>query len=366
MNIAPRDREVHSAHSCCCAPALAAFRNTVRKHRCAGFSLIEFMVAITLGLMLIMAVAGYFVTSSRGFNETQKAYRQIENGRYAMDLLTEDLRHAGFYGEIVALGAVPSGAAPNPCATDIATIEAALPMAVQGVGNSEATPSCVPDRIEGTDMLVLRRVSTTAVPVASGVANGYYLQVGACKGQTTPFKLARYTSTVFDLETKACVAGTMAPLRQFRTFIYFISPCSLPSGAEGTCAANPGAARIPTLSRMELGPDGFSVVPLVEGIENLQLEYGLDGTGSGQRDGAPDQFAVLPATAQQWASVVAVRIHLLARNIETTPGHTDSKTYQLGTVEASPFGPLGDAYARHVYTGLVRLVNVSQRREKKS
>ena len=340
--------------------------------RGARFSLVEFMIAITLGLLLIMGVATYFVNSSRAFNESQKAYRQIENGRYAMDLLTEDLRHAGFYGEVVMLGGTPSGSVPDPCATDIATVEAALPLAVQGLGNVEAgpgstpKPSCVNAIVAGTDVLVLRRASTTTVSATGGIANGYYLQVGACKSQTTPFKVARYTSTAFDLMTKACVAGNKAPLRQLRTFIYFVSPCSLPSGATGDCTANPSAARIPTLSRMELGPDGFSIVPLVEGIENLQFEYGLDGTGTGQRDGAPDEFAVLPTTAAEWASVVAVRIHLLARNIETTPGYSDSKTYQLGTLESNPVGPLGDAYARHVYTGLVRLVNVSQRKEKKS
>lgn len=326
------------------------------------------MIAITLGLLLILGVAGYLVASSRSFTESQKAYRQIENGRYAMDLLTEDLRHAGFYGELAALTGTPSGAAPDPCATDIATIEGALPVAVQGVGNAEATPSCVPDRVPGTDLLVVRRASTSTIPAASGIANGYYLQIGACKNQSTAFKFARYTSSVFDLMTKACASGTKAPLRQFRTFIYFVSPCSLPSGATTNCASNPTAAPIPTLSRMELGPNGFSVVPLVEGIENLQVEFGVDGSDTGKQDGAPDRFVVLPTPAQaaQWASVVAVRLHLLARNIEPTPGYVDSKTYQLGTAEPNVAGPLGDAYARHAYTGQVRLVNVSQRKERSS
>ena len=51
---------------------------------------------------------------------------------------------------------------------------------------------------------------------------------------------------------------------QFRTHIYFIANNDKPGDG------------IPTLKRAELGPGAFTIVPLVEGVENLQLEYGLD------------------------------------------------------------------------------------------
>ena len=50
---------------------------------------------------------------------------------------------------------------------------------------------------------------------------------------------------------------------------------------------------VPTLKRAELGTNGtFSIVPLVEGIENLQFEYGLDTNG----DGMPDAVSADPGT----------------------------------------------------------------------
>src|SRR5512140_2742685 len=143
-----------------------------------GFSLIEFMIAVTLGLLLILGVTTFFVTTSRNFTEAQKAHRQIENGRYAMDLLSEDLRHAGFYGEVASVGVVPAGAPPDPCATDLTTLVAALPIAIQGVDDASAKPSCVPERVTGTDMLVIRRAHTIAIPASGAVSGGYYVQVG--------------------------------------------------------------------------------------------------------------------------------------------------------------------------------------------
>jgi type IV pilus assembly protein PilW len=321
-----------------------------------GFSLIEFMIAVTLGLLLILGVTTFFVSTSRSFTEAQKAHRQIENGRYAMDLLSADLRHAGFYGEIASVGIVPAGAPPNPCATDLATLASALPIPIQGVAGTDAMPSCVPGRVTGTDVLVVRRAHTIPLPAASAVSGGYYVQVGFCATELPPFQLAQ---SGFNLMTKACDPAVKAPIRQFHTYIYFINPCSLPSGATGDCAANPSAPAVPTLTRMDLGPGGFTLVPLVEGIENMQLEYGLDGDG----DGAADSFVVTPAnTAAAWASVVSVRLHLLSRNVESTPGYTDTKTYQLGTVVSNTVTP-GGAYARHAYVEHVRLVNPSQRKE---
>ena len=83
-----------------------------------GFLLIELMVSIAIGLLLLIGLTTMFVASSRSFSETERASRQIENGRYALDLLSEDIRHAGFYGEASAFGALPPvGAPPDPCSS---------------------------------------------------------------------------------------------------------------------------------------------------------------------------------------------------------------------------------------------------------
>src|SRR5512140_1585486 len=132
-----------------------------------GFSLVELMVGIAIGLMLLVGLTTMFVASSKSFAETERASRQIENGRYALDLLSEDIRHAGFYGEASSFGTAPVGTPPDPCSTTLATLQTALPVPIQGVdyvpGQADPSgtlPSCVPDHVAGTDVLVIRRART--------------------------------------------------------------------------------------------------------------------------------------------------------------------------------------------------------------
>jgi len=83
-------------------------------------------------------------------------------------------------------------------------------------------------------------------------------------------------------------------------------------------------------------------------------------------DGAPDEYVTDPATVARWLSVMTVQFNILARNIETSPNFVDTKTYTLGkdsTGAAQTFGPFNDGYRRHVYSGLVRIMNPAGRRD---
>src|SRR5579864_9177786 len=72
-----------------------------------GFSLVELMVALTLAGILLLGLSVFFVSSSRSFSEAERVSRQIENGRYAMALLGEEIRHAGFYGQVGNVALLP-------------------------------------------------------------------------------------------------------------------------------------------------------------------------------------------------------------------------------------------------------------------
>ena len=67
-----------------------------------------------------------------------------------------------------------------------------------------------------------------------------------------------------------------------------------------------------------------------------------------------------PCTAEQLMNVTAVKMYVLARNREPSRGYTDTKTYQLGETS---LGPFNDHYKRHVFSTVVRLPNISGRRE---
>jgi len=341
----------------------------------AGMSIVELMIAIMLGLMVLAGLASVFASSSRSRSELERASRQIENGRYAIEILSDDLRSAGFYGELdLSPFAVP-GALPDPCSTDPAVWGQSLRVAVQGYDNGASAPACIPADVQpASDVLVVRHVAGCEAGAAGcpAAVNGMpYFQAAKCGTQVasaaTEYEVGIRGTAAFSRQLKDCAAA--AGLRRYIVDIYYLS------------TNNGQGAAIPTLKRLELDPlaassfanaGGFDQVPIAEGIERMNLEYGIDT----DNDGQPDAFTADPANyapagcgscnaVNNWANVVAVRINLLARSTEASPGFTDAKTYTLGLDAAGApitYTP-NDAYHRHAYSTLVRVVNVSQRRE---
>lgn len=364
--------------------------------RQAGLSLIEVMVAVTLGLLIMAALTTIFINNNQTRQEIERTSRQIENGRYAMQLLTDNLRSAGFYGEYAPPSVMPNTfvSEPDPSETsvvDIASLTApAFLLHVQGYDDGKSVPAGVTalltDLKADTDILVIRRASTCVAGSANcdEVVDGVpYFQVSLCNPPVAGGTVAEGAELAsVDAQCPLCSAyfgldatlanlnrhqrdcKTLAALRRFHTHIYFIANNDL---------AGDG---IPTLKRAELGFDGFTIVPLVEGIENMQLEYGIDTGGTG----APGIFTADPAKHDpkdlplcavenavcNWWNVMAVKVHLLARNTEPSIGYTDKKTYTLGLKADGTdhtVGPIGDGYRRHAYESVVQITNPAVRRQ---
>jgi len=333
--------------------------------RQAGLTLVELMVAITLGLMILSGVLTVFFNTSAARNEVERTSRQIENGRHAVQILSTDLRLAGFFGEFdPGSVAAPTALPADPCSLAAADWQQWLPFHVLGFDNAGfASANCaLPNLKPGTDVVLLRRARTCLAggPGCDVVAAGMpYVQVSLCASEATPLKIGLEGGTTFDLKSKDCAGA--AERRQYYTHIYFVS------------TDNGIGDAVPTLMRLELTGSGWSAVPLVEGIEEFQVEYGLDSDG----DGAPDAYVANPSDwpkgacmgacpANNWLNVVTVRFHLLARNLDASPSYTDTKTYELGLDDnGNPvtFTP-GGSYRRHVYGGVVRIVNAAGRRDK--
>jgi len=339
----------------------AMFQGPTRSGSAAGFSLIELMVAVTLGLLLILALASLLAQQNKARSELDKSAAQVENGRYALSILQSDIQLAGFYGQFAAPMTAP-GSLPDPCEkTNMADVNASLALPLQGYDNAGVVPSplsgCLADanHVAGTDILVVRRLGTNVA--ASFDAKRVYVQ-------TTPDNRVtdrgENSGSSFTLLKKD--ATTLADSRAYVERIYFVSPCNVFASGQSTCtAAADGGTPIPTLKRLELtvvsGATAFVLTPLVEGVENMQLDYGVDTEGVG----APAHPFIEAPTVAQWPNVVAVNISLLVRNPAQTIGHDDAKTYTLG-LDGS-VGPFNDRYKRHVYSSGVRVINVSGRKE---
>lgn len=346
-----------------------------------GFTLVELMISLTIGLMLLAGLFTVFENSSRAYAELKKSSEHAENGRMAIWELSRDVSLAGYYGEFYALPA-PGAAPPDPCVITPAALYAALAFPVQGYEAPAMSPlSCLSngDFVAGTDILVVRRADTTALlPTDVPTDNEIYIQTTSSAAEIqvgdavsaigTTKKADSTNSSLFQKD-----GITAAPIRKFHVHIYFIAPCSVPSNGGNFCtgAGDDGGRPMPTLKRLELasvaGATTLRVAPLVEGIENLQIDYGIDSSPATQDastgqfgDGSPDSYTSSPAAAD-WSNVVSMKVRVLARASQLTLGHTDIKTYDMGL--AGTVGPFNDWFKRHLFSEAIRLVNVSGRRE---
>ena len=86
-----------------------------RPLRQSGFSLVELMISIALSLMILAGLASVFVNSSATRKEIERTTRQIENGRYAVELLSNNIALASFYAEFDPTLLAAPGATVDPC-----------------------------------------------------------------------------------------------------------------------------------------------------------------------------------------------------------------------------------------------------------
>lgn len=376
-----------------------------------GFSLIELMISIVIGLLIVMALVTVLINVNRTNGEMGKTNRLIESGRYAMQLLENDIEHAGFWSGYVpqfddlVVTTVPTdypAAVPDPCLAfstpwTAAQKNALVGIAVQGYEIPAAVPSptlsvCASKVLSpkaSTDVLFVRHTEQCTPGSGACAAlkeNALYFQVARC-GTVTPvpaYALEKYVAanaaTLFPLQNRDCT--TTADLRKFNSTLYYIRDYAVTSG-DG----------IPTLMRSTFDvtgttPEHKDAEVLIDGIEGFRVEYGVDSISdsgaavnfgaviawanannktspTNRGDGVPDGAYVrcttaTPCTAAKLANVVAVKIYILARSDVATTGYTDDKTYALGS---TTLGPFNDGFKRHLFSQTMRLTNVAARRE---
>jgi len=358
----------------------------------AGFSLVELMIAMAIGFLVLAGLVSVFASSSRAHRELQQASQHLDNGRFAIETISNDLQHAGFYGQFYNPPAAPA-ALPDPCEIASATnLYGALPVAAQLYSAPDystradlSATTCAAygltaaNLLPGTDVVVIRRADARALaPADIPTQHDVYIQSTILAAEIQFGSAGSSIGTTKKADGSATAlfqkdGTTAAEIRKYHVHIYFIAPCSLPAGGGTVCtgAADDSGRPIPTLKRLELTASGgnttMSIVPLAEGIENLQVEFGIDESPATAQpltgmigDGAADFYVDAPS-AVQMPNVTSATLYLIARNTEPSVGYTDTKSYSLGLAGATVV--TNDQYRRHVFNTTVRLVNPSSRRE---
>lgn len=318
----------------------------------AGFSLIELMVAMLIGLLVVGVLIDLFISNRRAYQVQSDNNFLQENLRIASDQLAWSLRMADFWGGL-ASNSVNTGSAASAvtgvglCTGNWAT---ALNTSISGGGGvygysgGSAFPlgsnclSSSANYLPGSDVLVMR------------YADSQVLSPGPA-GTNTPAvaaTIAQHPSQLFVLT----VPGTSTQLFQggsvpadstggvmhryayaYHLDVYYLRPCSVPDASGNCSASSDNGTPLPTLMHMHLASDGTLISePVVDGIEQLKFEYGVITDSSANV--LTYETASDVTTANLWPQVISVRISIVAVNPtrDVTIPHTNSFT--LGTTSS--------------------------------
>jgi type IV pilus assembly protein PilW len=322
-----------------------------------GFTLIELMIGMTIGLVVLLGLTVFFSYNTRNQNDLERSIVRLENSRFALDSLTEDLMHAGYYARhvpgntatynsIVLCPTNTAGLGWNSTATQ-------MPPAVSAVNAlpSNTAQSCLTGLRVGTSIITVTHAETgDSIQPANTVASNLYIQTTGCTSDTDKVIINNGPASNFTLKNMACNAVNNVHRLSQRT--YFISNCN-------NCTNNDG---IPSLKRLERIGNAYDVDTVAEGVEQLQFEFGVDTNNDGQADENHNIAGITGVAPIEWRNVVSVRIHMLTRSSLPDPGYVEERTYLMGTVTLTP-ADLPAGFKRTLLTTTVPLSNIAGRRE---
>lgn len=381
--------------------------------RVRGLTLIELMIAMLIGVVLILGLVQVFAASRSAYMLSEGMSRVQENGRFGLDYLQRDIRMVGHFGcvndqahmanspqGLVSLfGAHPGldfftsvqgyeadGTAPG------AGLAISETPAVGGTAYSPMLPAeiaaATTNRINGSDIIALRFLAAEGVPVTaiegtpdtpvfrfdparwdvlrSGADNPGLFGVADCISSVV------FQAAAVDSGSGSVTAGSTQSFNASSVFtrVFTEGQATLHRAESVVFYVGRNDQGQPSLYRVRFtaGPSGALVAQrqeLVEGIENMQLLYGVDRQLDPTRpaDGFIDrlmvasgvQAAATPAR-EAWRRVGAVQIGLLAvspQRATAVQGDDTHRPSALGVTYTVP----DDGRYRTVYESTIAMRN---------
>ncbi len=256
-----------------------------------GLSLIELLVALLVSSLLVFGLVAIFISGRASFLTQEQQARQQENGRFAWNLISQELQRAGYYEDVW-----------DPPELGFTLINSGDPDKLKGTLDNGNNPDQIEFQYEsnrdcyGTENAALTRVIDTPTGAAT---------VPAAVQKVITFSVNAQDQLVF----QCYYAG------------------------DGN-----------TLSQQIDGP-------IAQGIENLQIQYGIDSSGDLSANSWLDFDAV-----SNVRDIVAVRLALLVVTPNEFTTDADDQTFDLYSHTTTA---VGDRRIRKVFAGQVNLRNLT-------
>jgi type IV pilus assembly protein PilW len=372
-----------------------------------GFSLVELMVAITLGLLLTAGMLQLFQGSRVTFSTNDALARVQENGRFALELLKRELREAGTNGFCAAdleienhlnpgcTGYVNTIFDPNQSVTvwdysgtgvganyplkslDPADAESTDWLTTAGGGSGAELPEELEGEVvPGSDVLVIRRMNVVPNVTAAGTTpqgnaainlNGAHglpkntlVLVTNCANAADFFQNSTApNATAFRRGSGSCSSpgpGNVTPGgRSWSTAyddsmqVFLAETFAYYIGADD--AGNVGLYRLDLTE----GISGAGSEELVRGAENLQVQLGFSRAApAGDGQSVNDWIDASSVPDDGWGQVIALRIGLSMRSDESADRDETQQTFELGGANIQiP----GDGRIRQPFSSTIALRN---------
>ena len=344
----------------------------MRAQRHAGFSLIEVLVAMAIAMVLMASLASLFGTTVKTRQQVDREGQKLENARYSLDMLSEDLRLAGYWGNYTPAGmwssvswqpVTPIEKVAGTCTVtalttgwaNVGTGTVKIPTPIMGFeahsgSTTQTLPAafreCLPNYLSGTDVLVIRRTKTSQATAGALTAANTYLQVSSCSSEvgSTDLQVGLGTAT-FGLRRLGCATTPVAPIWELVTRVYYVA------------SENESGDGIPTLKMIDLSAGTATPVVVAQGVVDFHLEYGIDGSGAQWTAGQAVTAGEIRNTSCNWTYTAAGSTPFkttcrFSANGAGTTGSTaapsvDPRTATAGTTTSS------DGAITWTYRGLV-------------
>lgn len=346
---------------------MRALHTRIAAMKQSGFSLVELMIAMTLGLVTVGAVGWVYLGTSQTYRSQDSLARLQEGARYAFEVIGNDVRMTGAH----ACFSASETNVINGFDTRWYTNLFELPLSADDQDGGAGSDTELSDALRVVRADVSREyiVSGYAAPTFSLMAS-HDLTAGTLMVATNCNHIAMFQASAAsgaqlshgtagspgnsttDLGSASYAAGSR--LYRVSAATYFVA--NNPAGEPALYRSRPtGATATPTAEE------------LVEGVEDLQVAFAVDSDGDGEADffdpdgdGDPyltgDQVTAsgaLGATpAERWERVESVRVSLLMRTVENNV----IPSAQTLTYNGSTIAP-ADRRLRRVFTHVIRVRN---------
>jgi type IV pilus assembly protein PilW len=332
-----------------------------------GITLIEILIAMLLGLIVSGVLAQSYINNKQAFRAQNSLAQLQDQLRFISASFEADMMLAGHWGPIewdAITKTYPAVTGQGGC--DAAWIfKGDAPIeGYDGANTLGDTVSlnglpanCVSasDYMENSDIVVVRHV--VAKPSRSkhgdgslALANHIYLR--ALVGGRGQFFLGTQPNTLpTSLYTNANADAPGYFNYRYEPSMYYVRRCRTKAVSTSVCSnAADGGTPIPSLVRLTLDGQVLREELMVEGVERLQMEYGIDVNADllvdcwltasavrNQQTCAAREGAVASFPAR-WQNVVAARMHVLVRATEREGAYADTQTYTIGDQGYTPAG----------------------------